>query len=168
MTGETRVSDGKTAYDFGFTTLKGEAFPLEPLTGRPLLVVNTASKCGFTPQYAGLAEVWQRHQRDGLVVIGVPSNDFGQQEPGSADEIASFCEINYGVDFPMMAKVPVRGPDAHPLFRWLASEGGFFSRPRWNFYKYVIGRDGRLKAWYASPTKPGSARLARALRQVIG
>ncbi len=161
------MTDRKTAYDFEFTSLKGELFPLAPFAGRPLLVVNTASKCGFTPQYAGLTEVWQRYRDDGLVVIGVPSNDFGQQEPGEADEIASFCEVNYGVDFPMMAKVPVRGPDAHPLFRWLAAEGGFLSRPRWNFFKYVIGRDGRLKTWFASPTKPGSARVARALRNAI-
>ena len=164
---ENRVADSKTAYDFELTTLKGERFDLAPFKGRPLLVVNTASKCGFTPQYAGLTEVWRQHKDEGLVVIGVPSNDFGQQEPGSADEIGAFCEINYGVDFPMMAKVPVRGPDAHPLFRWLASEGGFFARPRWNFFKYLIGRDGQLEDWFASPTKPRSARFGRALRRVI-
>ena len=157
----------KTAYDFEFTTLQGEGFALGQFAGRPLLVVNTASKCGFTPQYAGLTQIWKQHQAEGLVVIGVPSNDFGQQEPGSADEIGSFCEVNYGVDFPMMAKVPVRGPDAHPLFRWLATEGGFFSRPRWNFYKYLIGRDGQLKDWFASPTKPGSAKFGRAVNRII-
>jgi glutathione peroxidase len=160
------MADGKTAYDFEFSTLKGEPFALAPFAGRPLLVVNTASKCGFTPQYAGLTAVWKAHKAEGLVVIGVPSNDFGQQEPGSADEIESFCEINYGVDFPMMAKVPVRGVDAHPMFRWLAAEGGFFARPRWNFFKYLIGRDGRLKHWFASPTKPTSARFERAVRDV--
>ena len=162
------MADGKTAYDFEFSTLRGERLDLARFAGLPLLVVNTASKCGFTPQYAGLSDVWKRHAADGLVVIGVPSNDFGQQEPGSSDEIASFCAINYGVDFPMTAKVHVRGPDAHPLFRWLAAEGGFLSRPRWNFYKYLIGRDGRLKHWFASPTKPGSARFGRAVRDVIG
>jgi len=157
----------KTAYDFEFATLQGKPFPLGQFAGQPLLIVNTASKCGFTPQYAGLAEVWKRHKDDGLMVIGVPSNDFGQQEPGGADEIASFCEINYGVEFPMMAKVPVKGPDAHPLFRWLAAEGGFFSRPRWNFYKYLIGRDGQLSTWFGSPTKPESAKVERALGKVI-
>jgi glutathione peroxidase len=166
--GEMRVADGRTAYDFEFATLEGERFNLAELAGRPLLVVNTASKCGFTPQYAGLTEVWRRHRAEGLAVIGVPSNDFGQQEPGDAEEIASFCAVNYGVDFPMMAKVHVRGPEAHPLFRWLAAEGGFFSRPRWNFYKYLIGRDGRLKHWFASSTKPGSPRFGRAVRDVVG
>jgi len=161
------VTAGRTAFDFEFNTLKGEPFALAQFAGRPLLIVNTASKCGFTPQYAGLTELWQRHRADGLVVIGVPSNDFGAQEPGAADEIASFCEVNYGVDFPMMQKVHVRGADAHPLFRWLAAEGGFFARPRWNFYKYVIGRNGRLADWFSSPTKPGSARIARALRHAI-
>ena len=163
---EKRVADGKTAYDFELSTLKGEPFDLAQFKGRPLLVVNTASKCGFTPQYAGLTGVWRQHKAAGLMVIGVPSNDFGQQEPGSADEIGSFCEINYGVDFPMMAKVPVRGPDAHPLFRWLAAEGGFFARPRWNFFKYLIGRDGQLEDWFASPTKPGSARFGRAIGRI--
>ncbi|GGF05817.1 glutathione peroxidase [Aliidongia dinghuensis] len=162
------MADGKTAYDFSFRTLQGEPFDLVRFRGRPLVVVNTASKCGFTPQYAGLTEVWRRHKDQGLVIIGVPSNDFGAQEPGEADEIASFCEINYGVDFPMTEKVHVRGPAAHPLFRWLAAEGGFFSRPRWNFYKYLIGRDGRLKTWFLSPTKPDSGRFDRAVRRVIG
>ena len=158
----------KTAYDFEFSTLKGERFALGQFAGRPLLVVNTASQCGFTPQYAGLTEVWKQHKDDGLVVIGVPSNDFGQQEPGNADDIGSFCEINYGVDFPMMEKVHVKGPDAHPLFQWLAAEGGFFSRPRWNFYKYLIGRDGKLSDWFGSPTKPGSAKFGRAVNKAIG
>ncbi len=107
-----------SAYDFGFETLAGKPYPLKDLAGRPLLVVNTASKCGFTPQYAGLEAVWRRFKDSGLVVIGVPSNDFGKQEPGNADEIKSFCEINYGVDFPMMAKVPVSGDAAHPFFKW--------------------------------------------------
>ncbi len=158
----------KTAYDFEFTTLKGERFALGQFTGRPLLVVNTASKCGFTPQYAGLTEVWKQHKDEGLVVIGVPSNDFGQQEPGSADDIGSFCEINYGVDFPMMEKVRVKGPNAHPLFQWLAVEGGFLSRPRWNFYKYLIGRDGKLATWFGSPTKPDSVKFGRAVKKVLG
>ncbi|HEV2676159.1 MAG TPA: glutathione peroxidase [Aliidongia sp.] len=162
------MADGKTAYDFELVTLKGERFDLAPFAGRPLLIVNTASRCGFTPQYAGLSEVWKRHRAEGLLVIGVPSNDFGQQEPGGAGEIGAFCEANYGVDFPMMEKVHVRGPGAHPLFRWLAAEGGFFARPRWNFFKYLIGRDGQLKDWFASPTKPESAKIGRALRRAIG
>lgn len=145
-----------TAYDFSFEALNGGALPLAKFKGRPLLIVNTASRCGFTPQYAGLRELWRRHRDAGLVVLGVPSNDFGAQEPGSSDEIATFCEVNYGIDFPMTAKVSVRGPRAHPFFRWLAVQGGFLSLPRWNFYKYLIGRDGRLVDWFASMTKPNS------------
>jgi glutathione peroxidase len=156
-----------TAYDFSFEALDGGALPLVKFKGRPLLIVNTASRCGFTPQYAGLRELGQRHRDAGLVIIGVPSNDFGAQEPSSSEDIADFCEVNYGVDFPMAAKVPVRGAKAHPLFRWLAAEGGFLSLPRWNFYKYLIGRDGHLATWFASMTTPDSPRLARAIAVVI-
>lgn len=156
-----------TAYDFSFESLTGGVLPLAKFKGRPLLIVNTASRCGFTPQYAGLRDLWQRHRKAGLIVLGVPSNDFGAQEPGSSDEIASFCASNYGVDFPMTAKVSVRGAGAHPLFRWLAAEGGFLSLPRWNFYKYLIRRDGHLATWFASMTTPDSPRLARAIAAVI-
>jgi glutathione peroxidase len=156
-----------SAYEFSFEALKGGALPLAGFQGRPLLIVNTASRCGFTPQYAGLRGLWQRHRDAGLVVLGVPSNDFGAQEPGSSGEIAAFCEANYGIDFPMTAKVSVRGAFAHPFFRWLAAEGGFLSRPRWNFYKYLIGRDGRLITWFASITAPDSPRLARAIAAAI-
>jgi glutathione peroxidase len=156
-----------TAYDFRFEALRGGALPLSDFRGRPLLIVNTASQCGFTPQYAGLGELWRRHRDAGLVVLGVPSNDFGGQEPGSSDEIASFCDANYGIDFPMTAKVSVQGAAAHPLFRWLADQGGFLSRPRWNFYKYLIARDGRLATWFASITTPQSPRLGRAIAAAI-
>ena len=158
----------KTAYDFSFQSLNGKPMPLSEFAGRPLLIVNTASKCGFTPQYKELEAIWQKHREDGLVVLGVPSNDFANQEPGSAGEIAEFCEINFGVDFPLTEKVHVKGGEAHPLFRWLASEGGFFSRPRWNFYKYVIGRDGKLVDWFASTTKPSAPKVEKALKKALG
>jgi glutathione peroxidase len=163
----TDGSGGKSAFDFQFESLKGDSMPLSSFAGRPMIIVNTASKCGFTPQYKGLETVWQQHRDQGLVILGVPSNDFGQQEPGSSDEIASFCEINYGVDFPLTAKVHVRGAEAHPLFRWLAAKGGFLSKPRWNFYKYLIGRDGQLQTWYGSITKPDSAKFAKAVDRLI-
>ncbi|MFA7638307.1 MAG: glutathione peroxidase, partial [Parvibaculum sp.] len=105
---------------------------------------------------------------DGLVVLGVPSNDFANQEPGNADEIASFCEINFGVDFPLTSKEHVKGPDAHPLFKWLSAQGGFLARPRWNFYKYVIGRDGKLVDWFASTTKPDAPKVRKALEKALG
>ncbi len=156
-----------TAYDFTLTSLQGETMPLRRFAGRPLLIVNTASKCGFTPQYGGLQTLWSRYEPDGLVVIGVPSNDFAGQEPGDADEIGAFCSRNYGVSFPMTEKLHVRGPETHPLFGWLGREGGVLSRPRWNFFKYVIGRDGRLAAWFSSVTAPGSGRLQKVVENVL-
>lgn len=158
----------KTAYDFDFLSLKGTPLPLADFAGRPLLIVNTASKCGFTPQYKELEAIWQKYRDEGLMVIGVPSNDFANQEPGGAAEIASFCEVNFGVDFPLTEKVQVKGAAAHPLFKWLGAQGGFFSRPRWNFYKYVIGRDGKLVDWFASTTAPGSAKVERAIQKALG
>lgn len=154
-------------YDFTLQTLQGAPLPLKQFEGRPMVIVNTASKCGFTPQYKGLQQLWAERKEDGLVVIGVPSNDFGRQEPGDAGEIASFCEINYGVGFPIAAKSPVSGSQAHPLFQFLGREGGFLSKPRWNFYKYLIGRDGHLKTWFSSLTKPDSAGFKRAVDKIM-
>jgi glutathione peroxidase len=157
-----------SAYDFSFKTLRGEDYPLGgALAGRPLLVVNTASKCGFTPQYKGLQSIWHDFKDSGLVVIGVPSNDFANQEPGTAEQIGSFCEVNYGVDFPMMEKVHVKGAEAHPFFKWAAAEGGFLAKPRWNFYKYLIGKDGRLVDWFASMTKPESGKVKAAIAKSL-
>jgi len=155
------------AYDFSFRTLQGKDYPLAALTGRPLVVVNTASKCGFTPQYKGLEALWRARKESGLVVIGVPSNDFGAQEPGNADEISSFCELNYGVDFPMMEKVRVKGPEAHPFFKWAGKEGGFMAAPKWNFFKYLIGKDGALADWFSSITAPDSGKFLKAVEKIV-
>lgn len=163
----TNDESSKSAYDFEFESIEGGPLRLKSFAGRPIVIVNTASKCGFTPQYVGLEAVWQRHRADGLVVLGVPSNDFANQEPGQSDEIASFCKINYGVDFPLTEKVHVRGAEAHPLFQWLAAKGGVLSKPRWNFYKYLVGRDGQLQTWFSSVTSPTSARFNRAVVDLI-
>ncbi|MDR3497607.1 MAG: glutathione peroxidase [Parvibaculum sp.] len=157
----------KTAFDFEFNSLKGKPMPLSAFAGNPLLIVNTASKCGFTPQYAGLEAIYRKHKADGLVVLGVPSNDFANQEPGNSGEIEQFCEINFGVDFPLTEKVHVKGADAHPLFQWIGAQGGFLSRPRWNFYKYLIGRDGKLVNWFASVTTPESAKFQSAIAKLV-
>ncbi len=157
----------KSAFDFTFKSLQGKPMPLKKYKGHPLLIVNTASKCGFTPQYAGLEAVWQKHKAEGLIVLGVPSNDFANQEPGGSKEIAEFCEINFGVDFPLTEKVHVRGADAHPLFDWIGAEGGFLARPRWNFYKYLFDRDGRLQTWFASVTSPGSSKFEAAVKKLV-
>jgi glutathione peroxidase len=157
-----------SAYAFSFKSLEGKPMPLAQYAGKPMVIVNTASKCGFTPQYKGLEALWQANRDKGLVVLGVPSNDFGGQEPGTHDEIKSFCELRFGVDFPLTEKVAVTGADAHPLFKWIAEKGGFLGRPHWNFYKYLIGPDGRFVDWYSSITAPGSARFTKAVEKLMG
>ena len=164
---ENRVADGKTAYDFELTTLKGERFDLAPFKGRPLLVVNTASKCGFTPQYAGLTEVWRQHKDEGLMVIGVPSNDFGQQEPGNAAEIRKFCDTNYQVDFPLTEKNRVVGGAAHPFYRWVVANLGEAGAPRWNFHKYLIGPDGQLAGAWPAQVRPGDAAITGEIEKAL-
>ncbi|MBX7198265.1 MAG: glutathione peroxidase [Rhodospirillaceae bacterium] len=156
-----------TAYDFELTTLSGKPMPLAAWRGRPLVIVNTASACALTPQYAGLEALWREYKDRGLVVIGVPCNDFGEQEQDDADSIAAFCQHNYGIDFPMAAKHHVRGRDADPLFRWLAQEGGLLARPLWNFHKYLIARDGGLAGWFSSLTPASAGRFRRKVRRLL-
>jgi glutathione peroxidase len=152
-----------TAHDFDFTALDGTPLPLRSFAGKAVLVVNTASECGYTPQYAGLQNLWQARKGDGLVVLGVPSNDFGRQEPGDEAQIARFCATRYKVDFPMTAKQHVIGSAAHPFYRWIAEELGEAGCPRWNFHKYLIGRDGALAGAWPSAVTPESGELAAAI-----
>lgn len=153
--------------DFRATTLTGEEMDFADLTGRVVLVVNTASECGFTPQYEGLEELYRQYRDRGLVVVGFPCNQFGGQEPGDSEAIGAVCRRNYGVTFPMMAKVDVNGEDAHPVYRWLRAEKGgvLGSRIRWNFTKFLVGRDGRVISRHGSTTKPSklSGDVERAL-----
>jgi glutathione peroxidase len=131
LTGPAAAADSAgSAHDFRFTAIEGGALPLAQYKGKVVLLVNTASQCGFTPQYAGLQEVWDRYRDRGLVVLGVPSNDFGGQEPGSEAEIKEFCEVNFSVDFPLAAKEHVVGAEAHPFYRWAAGKFGIASKPR--------------------------------------
>lgn len=134
--------------------------------GKVVLVVNTASYCGFTQQYKGLEELYRRYRDRGLVVLGFPSNDFGQQEPGSNQQIAEFCENTFGVQFPMFAKSSVRGADANALFKQLVERTG--TTPKWNFYKYLISRDGRTVLSYSSMTSPDSGSLRRDIERLLG
>ncbi|QAR46615.1 glutathione peroxidase [Kosakonia cowanii] len=138
------------------TSLSGEPVPMADYAGKVVLVVNTASHCGFTPQYAGLETLYQKYAAQGLVVLGFPCNQFGKQEPGSADDIAQTCHINYGVSFPMFAKIEVNGAAAHPLFRYLkkALPGVLGERIKWNFTKFLVGRDGKPIKRFAPFTKP--------------
>jgi glutathione peroxidase len=150
----TSDGDAGNAYQFEFVSLGGETLPLDAWRGRPVLVVNTASFCGYTAQYRDLEALWRRYRERGLVVLGVPSNDFGQQEPGSAAEIKQFCETNYQVDFPLTEKNRVIGGGAHPFYRWVVAQLGEAGAPRWNFHKYLIGPDGRLAGAWPSRVGP--------------
>lgn len=145
-----------TLSDFTVRTIDGTEQSLSAYVGQVVLVVNTASQCGFTPQYAGLEQLWRDHRDEGFVVLGFPCNQFGGQEPGSEGEIAAFCETSFGVSFPMFAKVDVNGNGADPLFEWLRSEkGGLLGdRVKWNFTKFLVGRDGQVIKRYAPQTSP--------------
>ena len=146
-------------------TLTGDDASLCGYSGKVLLVVNTASRCGYTPQYDGLEKLYRKYKARGLVVLGFPSNDFGAQEPGTAKEIAKFCEQNYGVTFPMFAKTSVSAGAANPFYEKLATASG--SRPQWNFHKYLVGREGKVIADYTSTTRPDDPTLLRALEQQL-
>lgn len=153
----------KTAYDFSFKSIDGQPLPLSSFKGKAVLVVNVASQCGLTPQYSGLEELWKEKGGKGLVVLGVPANDFGAQEPGTENEIKTFCETRFNVDFPMTAKEHVIGPDAHPFYKWIAGELGEDAAPKWNFHKYLIGKDGSIAGTFGSRTEPDDAKMNHAI-----
>ena len=157
----------KTAHQFSFNAIDGGALPLSRYNGKAVLIVNTASRCGFTRQYEDLQYLWQRYQDRGLVVLGVPSNDFGGQEPGTESEIKAFCEVNFDVNFPLTEKAIVKGSGAHPFYQWAGESFGAMAKPRWNFHKYLITPDGRLADWFSSITSPRSERLIRAVEAVL-
>jgi glutathione peroxidase len=164
--GTTRAA-GPGAHAFAFEGIDGKPLPMESFRGKAVLVVNTASLCGFTPQYTGLQAVWERYREKGLVVLGVPSNDFGGQEPGKDADIKEFCETNFSVDFPLAAKTTVSGSGAHPFYRWAGDQVGFVGRPRWNFHKYLIAPDGRLVDWFSTTTAPDGPKVTAAIEAVL-
>ena len=150
-------SSAATVYDFQAPSISGKNIALSDFKGSVMLIVNTASKCGFTPQFGGLEALHQTYAAKGLVVVGFPCNQFGSQDPGADAEIAEFCRVNYGVSFPMMGKVDVNGPAAHPLYKWLSAEapGLLGSKAiKWNFTKFLVGQDGRVIKRYAPLDKP--------------
>jgi glutathione peroxidase len=154
-----------TAYRFSFVALSGDDIRLSSYAGRPLLIVNTASLCGYTPQYAGLQQLWGEFHERGLMIIGVPSNDFNQ-EPGGVSAIAETAQHQYGVSFPLTAKAVVTGPTAHPFYRW-AAEARPKDVPRWNFHKYLIGRDGSIADVFASAVEPADTRIKTAVARAL-
>ncbi len=155
------------AYAFTFHGIDGVPIRLADYAGKAMLVVNTASACGFTPQYQGLEALWQARKESGLIVLGVPSNDFNQ-ETGSDKEIKEFCDLRFHVTFPMTAKTDVIGAGAHPFYKWIAGKAGFIGRPHWNFYKYVIDRQGNYVEWFSSLTRPDNKALAHAIGEALG
>ncbi|HVC50662.1 MAG TPA: glutathione peroxidase [Stellaceae bacterium] len=160
-------ADSGDAYQFTFAALDGAPLPLSAWRGRPVLVVNTASFCGYTPQYRDLEALWRTYRDRGLVVLGVPSNDFGAQEPGTAAEIKTFCESTYAVDFPLTEKVRVIGAGAHPFYRWVAATLGEGAAPRWNFHKFLVGPDGQLAGTWPSQVRPTGAAVTGEIEKLL-
>lgn len=156
-----------SAYDFEFVAIDGEPMPLSLYEGKALLVVNTASLCGFTKQYDGLQKLYETYEEDGLVVIGAPSNDFGGQEPGSAEEIKEFCETNFNIRFPLTDKVVVKGESAHPFYQWARATLGEGAEPKWNFHKILVKPDGSLAAYFPSKVEPMSDELRGAVETAL-
>ena len=156
-----------SAYEFEFESIDGTPVRLDQWRGRAVLVVNTASECGFTPQYRELQALHDTYREDGLVVLGIPCNDFGGQEPGDEAAILAFCERDYGVTFPMTAKQSVIGSDAHPFFRWIRDQLGEDSLPKWNFHKYLIDREGELCGMWPSRVAPLSPEIAGAVEAAL-
>jgi len=155
-------------YDFEARQINGKDIALSEFKGKVMLIVNTASKCGFTPQFGGLEELHKTYGKQGLVVLGFPCNQFGAQDPGNNEEIAQFCQLNYGVSFPMMAKIDVKGDAAHPLFQWLSKEApGLLGSTsiKWNFTKFLVGKDGRVLKRYGPQESPES--LAKDIEQAL-
>jgi glutathione peroxidase len=158
----------KVLHEFTLTGIDGKPMAMAQFKGHPVLLVNTASQCGFTPQYEGLERLWETYKAKGLIIVGVPSNDFGAQEPGKAAEIVQFCKMNYGVTFPLADKTVVSGADADPLYVWAGTQAGFLGRPSWNFHKYLFDGEGRFVDWFASTTEPQSEKITAAVEKVLG
>ena len=163
----SEASAYENAHSFTFTSIDGSEMRLDSLAGKAILVVNTASRCGFTRQYSGLQTLWSDYRERGLVVLGIPSNDFGGQEPGKESDIKEFCEVNFNIDFPLTEKTRVKGSSAHPFYKWVVNELGLVSKPRWNFHKYLIGPEGKALDWFAPTTAPNSERIIRAIEKAL-
>lgn len=161
-------ADPATAYRFEFAGLWTERVPMTAFAGEVVLVVNTASRCGFTPQYEGLQQIYGEYRERGFHVLGVPSNNFMGQEPGTAEEIQEFCTLNYGVTFPMAGKTDVVGDNRHPFYAWAETQLGETAVPGWNFHKLLIGRDGRLIAAFDTRTEPTAPELRAAIERALG
>tara|TARA_B110000438_G_scaffold294878_1_gene336959 strand:- start:46 stop:600 length:555 start_codon:yes stop_codon:yes gene_type:complete len=158
-------ASNKLAYEFSFNDLDGSQMKLSEYKDKIIVIVNVASQCGFTSQYEDMQTMWDKYQNKGLVIIGVPSNDFGNQEPGSSSEIKNFCEAKFGITFPMTEKVSVKGNDAHPFYLWAKEDYGNGAIPKWNFHKIVVGKNGKIIDTFASITKPTSKKFVKVIEE---
>ena len=164
---KTTADYEKLAYDFKFNDLDGTILNLSEYKNKILIVVNVASQCGFTSQYEDMQKVWENYQSKGVIMLGVPSNDFGKQEPGSNEDIKNFCEAKFGISFPMTEKVIVKGDNAHPFYLWAKKNYGKKAVPKWNFHKIIINKNGKIAETFSSITNPSSQKFIKALERLI-
>jgi glutathione peroxidase len=157
----------KLAYDFSFTNLGGSKLSLSKYKNKVIVVVNVASQCGFTSQYEDMQKIWNLYQNRDVVILGVPSNDFGNQEPGDSKDIKNFCESKFGITFPMTEKISVKGENAHPFYKWARENYGNGAIPKWNFHKIIVGKDGKIDDTFASITNPSSKKFIKSLEKSI-
>ena len=157
----------KTFFNFKIKSLEGDNIDLSKYNNKAVLIVNVASKCGFTKQYRDLQKLWDTYKNDGLIVIGVPSNQFGSQEPGTNEEIKEFCEVNFGVNFIMTDKAEVKGINAHPIYLWAKDNFGTSAIPKWNFHKILINKEGKVQNTYSSFTNPKSKKITKEIEKIL-
>ena len=157
----------KLAYDFNFNDLDGSLLKLSEYKNKVIVVINVASQCGFTKQYEDMQRIWNKYQSKGIIILGVPSNDFGNQEPGNNEEIKNFCEAKFGITFPMTEKVNVKGDNAHPFYQWAKKNYGKSAVPKWNFYKIVINKEGKIDTTFSSMTNPSSKKFINVIEKLL-
>ena len=157
----------KLVYDFDFNDLDGSPLNLSEYKNKVIVIVNVASQCGFTKQYEDMQNIWEKYQSRGVIILGVPSNDFGNQEPGSSQEIKDFCEAKFGISFPMTEKLSVKGESAHPFYKWAEKNHGKTAVPKWNFHKIIIGKNGKIVDTFSSITNPSSKKFIKALEKAL-
>ncbi len=166
--GASMISEVKaTVYQFNFNSIDGKEINLSEFKGKPIFIVNTASLCGFTYQYSDIETLHQKYKKDGLIIIGIPSNDFGNQELSSNQKVKEFCNVNFNVSFMLTEITNIKGEKGHAFFKWVKKEAGFLAFPKWNFYKYLINKEGFLVKWYASTTRPNSKRVTSDINEII-
>ncbi len=163
----TKADYNKLAYEFKFNDLDGSELNLNEFKNKVIIVINVASQCGFTRQYDDMQKIWNKYQDKGVIMLGIPSNDFGKQEPGSNEEIKNFCEAKFGITFPMTEKVSVKGKNAHPFYIWARENHGKSAIPKWNFHKIIIGKNGKVLDTFASITNPSSIKFIKSLEKAL-